>query len=184
MSPELLHRVAQKDSQALAELYAETARPVANCVRSIVRDTWNAEEVVQDIYQYVWHNAAAYRHDRGTPAAWLFMIARSRALDSVRRSTRGPVLAILDDQICGQSLRDVEESQSRARALELLRRGVDDLPPVQKHMISLAFFDGYSHSEIARVTSVPLGTVKTRIRMALANLRHILEAETLDAQAA
>lgn len=166
----LLARIAEGDQDALAELYRFTFDSLSSFIRRLVRDAWTAEEVLQDVYKHVWLNAATYSADRGVPWAWLYMIARSRALDSLRRGKKGPSLVTLDRDLCPVSCNDAWLSS-------LIRRRVKDLPPKQRRLIHMAFYEGYSHSEIAVETGLPLGTVKARIRNALTRLREGLPPE-------
>ena len=176
---ELFTRIAQKDEIALAELYEYTRNVLMEYVRKFVRDSWNAEEVLQDVYKYVWLNAAAYTPDRGAPQAWLYMIARSRALDSLRRSKKDVVQSEFDERRHRLSIGDVETEHARSWWSAVVQRSIGELPPAQREMIGLAFYEGYTHSQIADETGLPLGTVKARIRMALTKLREALPAEQM-----
>lgn len=171
---DLLDRIARKDEEALEELRGQTALMLAAYIRRIVRDAWNVDEVLQDVYLYVWLHAAGYRRERGTPLNWLHMLARSRALDSYRRNRTGSRVSSLEEQVrplpCVEGPPAPEEVWRHAQ----VRRGVRELPADQSRLIGLAFVEGYTHSEIARSTGLPLGTVKTRIRAALNRLEERL----------
>lgn len=168
---QLLHRIAQRDEVALAELYDGTRMLLGAYIRRFIRDVWVAEEVLQDVYRGVWTNAAAYQRDRGAPAAWLYTIARSRALDRLRQGRNDAPNITVPYEPHRAPRRDAEQEQFTAFESALVRRTVDQLPPAQREVVRLAFFEGYSHSEIADETGLPLGTVKARIRIALNRLR-------------
>lgn len=171
---DLLRRAGLGDESALHDLQQLTRNLLARCIRKFVKDPWREEEVLQDVYTYIWRNACGYRQERGTPWAWFCTLARSRAIDSVRRTRREPVAVEWDD-----SIRAVVKVDASREPLEIwqhsqVRMGVRELPPDQRRLIDMAFFDGFSHSEIARQTGIPLGTVKSKIRSALTVLREKL----------
>jgi RNA polymerase sigma-70 factor, ECF subfamily len=171
---DLLERIVREDVAAFAEFYDQTKQMLTSCVARIVRDRWDAEEVLQDTYQQVWLRAGAFRSDRGVPSAWIRTIARSRALDNLRRGKRKQSEVLLDEQRCFTSPESIElelsERSSHAQILQTVQR----LPSSQKQIIDLAFFEGFSHSQVAATTGLPLGTVKSRIRIALTMLREEL----------
>jgi RNA polymerase sigma-70 factor (ECF subfamily) len=116
-------------------------------------------------------NASAYREERGALTAWVYLIARSRALDALRRGRRNPFIRSLEDCQLSTPLLDGEAEQIvRWRKTQLLRN-LHDLPATYRQVIHLTFFEGYSHSEIAHAMNLPLGTVKSRIRAAVSLLR-------------
>ena len=168
---ELLERIVREDVAAFAEFYDQTKHILTSCVGRIVRDRWDAEEVLQDTYQQVWLTAAAFRSDRGVPSAWIRTIARSRALDNLRRGKRKQSTVLLDEQRCSTSPGNMELELTERSSHAQVRETVQRLPASQKQMIDLAFFEGFSHSQVAATTGLPLGTVKSRIRIALTMLR-------------
>jgi len=168
---DLLRRAGGGDETALRDLQQLTRRLLAHCIRRFVKDPWREEEVLQDVYTYVWQHADDYRKERGTPWAWFCTLARCRAVDSIRRTRREPVAVEWDD-----SVRPVVRVYASREPVEIwhhsqVRKGVRELPSDQRRLIDMAFFDGFSHAEIAERTGIPLGTVKTRIRSALTVLR-------------
>lgn len=170
---DLLVRVARGDGDALTAFYDASRVPLSAFVRRLVRDAWDADEVVQDVYRQVWLGAASYSPERSVPMAWLYMLPRSRALDCLRRAKRQP--AMTAEWMEGlASFECRERPQVERFEAGLVRRAVVQLPEEQRRFIEWAFVDGYSHSEIASRTGIPLGTVKGRIRAALGKIRQLL----------
>jgi len=171
---DLLRRAGRGDETALRELQQLTRHLLAHCIRRFVKDPWREEEVLQDVYIYIWQHADDYRKERGTPWAWFCTLARSRAIDSVRRTRREPFAVELDDWIRPVVWIDASREPVEIWQHSRVRKGVRELPSDQRRLIDMAFFDGYSHAEIAERTGIPLGTVKTKIRSALTRLREKL----------
>jgi RNA polymerase sigma-70 factor (ECF subfamily) len=174
---DLIGRVAAGDGDALAALYDRHERAVYSLVFRIVQDQGDAEDVVQDVFSQAW--AQASRHDaaRGAVGAWLLTIARSRAIDRLRARRARPDNAAADDREMG-ALRDPLPSHdaelvSREQAVRV-RSALERLPVLQRIAIELAYYEGLSQSEIAERLEQPLGTIKTRMRLALLKLREAL----------
>jgi RNA polymerase sigma-70 factor (ECF subfamily) len=174
---DLIGRVARGDEDALANLYDRHERAVYSLVFRIVRDQGEAEDVVQEVFSQAW--AQASRHDaaRGAVAAWLLTIARSRAIDRIRARRARPDNAAADEREVGE-LRDPVRPQdaellSREQQAEV-RSALERLPVLQRIAIELAYYEGLSQSEIAERLEQPLGTIKTRMRLALLKLREAL----------
>ena len=173
---DLIRGIAAGDQRALGELYDSTNRSVFGLVLRILNDPSNAEEVTLEVFTQVWRQAANYDPRRGTPSAWILTIARSRAIDRFRstdqtRRRQEPLATVETARSDGA---DPEESASEAERREIVRSALDSLPPEQRQVIELAYFGGLSHSEIAAECSLPLGTVKTRTRLAMGRLRTAL----------
>jgi RNA polymerase sigma-70 factor, ECF subfamily len=171
-----VERMARGDERALAELYDRYARPVYSLALRILQDCGDAEDVVQEVFAQAWGQASRYDVQRGTVAAWLLTRARSRALDRLRARRARPDLA-------GTSLHAVEIVDSAGAAdLQLVsaeqvarvREALAELPVSQRAALELAYYDGLSHAEIATRLDQPLGTIKTRIRLAMIKLRESL----------
>jgi RNA polymerase sigma-70 factor (ECF subfamily) len=168
----LIDRMVARDQHAIAELYERHSRLLFGLILRILREREEAEDVLQEVFFAAWTRAETYKASLGTPAGWLVRIARNRAIDRLRaNSTRqraieeglpGPAAAPNDQAERGEQQRDV------ARALETL-------PAEQRILIEDAYFRGLTHSELAARFSVPLGTVKTRVRMGLLTLRQHLQ---------
>jgi len=168
-----VERCAARDQAALAALYDESSGLVYTLVLRMLGDAADAEEVTMDVYSQVWRSAAGYDAARGTVAAWLVAMARSRALDKIRsRSGRvqreQPLMEIEETAAWAASPEsDAEASQRRRHVFVALA----SLPPEQSQAVQLAFFSGLTHSELAERLGQPLGTVKTRIRQGMMKLR-------------
>jgi RNA polymerase sigma-70 factor (ECF subfamily) len=174
---ELIRGAAGGDQHALAALYDATSRTVYGLLLRILSDASAAEEVLLDVYEQVWRQAAQYSRERGTPLAWLTTIARSRAIDRLRRGRREqqhtePLEGVVATAYASgtSALDDVMAGEVSA----VVRKALDSLAPEQREVIELAYYGGMSHSEIAAARGLPLGTVKTRTRLGLMRLREML----------
>jgi RNA polymerase sigma-70 factor (ECF subfamily) len=161
-----MRRIVQRDQQALRELYQEYGRPVYSLTYRILQNVVWAEEVTQDTFLKAWDQAARWDSSRGKLKNWLLTIAHFTAIDRLRKERRQPTLH--DDEI-NEELAGHSSGWQEGSALHML---VEQLPPEQAHLIELAFFEGLSHSQIAERLSLPLGTVKTRLRTGLMHLRN------------
>ncbi len=181
----LLQLIAQTHENALSELYDRYGRLVFSMALNIVGDSALAEEITQDVYLRIWNKAATYDPVQGKVTTWITSITRYRAIDVLRRLSvrpEGNRPAWADEE--GFDLpdpTDIEEAAALAQRKQLVRRAVKTLPPDQQTALSLAFFQGYSHSEIAEILNEPLGTVKTRIRLAMQKLRQLLQEDDMSA---
>lgn len=167
----LLARIVRQDRDAFAALYDGTSARVYGLVLRIVRRRDAAEEVTSDVYMQVWQQAARYDITRGSPLAWMLTIARSRALDSLRR--RDPAEPQADPTLL-QAPPIADDPADLLQAVnrnDVLYRAIAELAPTARQLLALAFFRGLSHQEIADHTGMPLGTVKTVLRNALQSLQ-------------
>lgn len=174
-----IEAVVERDERALAALYDATFQRVFGLVQRIVRDVATAEEVVEEVYFQVWRQAVRFDPARGNPLTWLLAMARSRALDALRRGARFQH-ASLDAETADQLVSEappVDELLDLARSRADLNRALQLLGAQPRQLVSLAFLRGLSHEEIAEQTHLPLGTVKSQIRRALLSLRQILGVE-------
>ena len=163
----LLQRVRQGDQSAMAEIFDRYGRAVYSVALRILKDTGHAEDVMQEIFFQIWRNSDSFVQGRGSLGAWLVVVARNRSIDLLRR--RKPVDSV-DDVILSSPGNLASEVEHHAM-MEKVQKVLKDLPAEQQRSMELAFFEGLSHSEIAEKTGDPLGTVKTRIRLALITLR-------------
>ncbi|HEY3169969.1 MAG TPA: sigma-70 family RNA polymerase sigma factor [Thermoanaerobaculia bacterium] len=169
----LVAAIEARDADALAQLYDRHSARLLGLAYRILGETGEAEEVVQEVFLYVWRAVSTFDPARGSVLAWLLVATRSRAIDRLR--TRRPSAGAthgdrdpLEDVPAGEDV----EAESASREWETLcRSAISDLPAEQRRALELAYFDGLTHPEIAERTSTPLGTVKTRIRLGLMKLR-------------
>lgn len=181
MTPDrtLLERIVARDERALGELYDRHGSAVYGLALTIVRERADAEEVVGDAFGQVWRAAGQFDPARGSVAAWLTTITRTRALDLVRaRGRRGRALtraAQANSDGLAAPLAAVGEAPDRGaerqEARRLVQRSLGELPEGQRRVIELAYFGGLTQTEIAAELEEPLGTVKTRMRAAMEKLR-------------
>lgn len=168
----LLNRVQGGDQKAMAEIFGRYGSTVYSVALRVLRDSGQAEDVMQEIFFQLWKSPYAFARERGSLGAWLAVITRHRAIDSLRR--RKPTSST-DDVVLFSSTNLASEVE-RNTMMEKVRGVMNDLPSEQRKSVELAFFEGLSHSEIAAQTGDPLGTVKTRIRLALISLRKAIRA--------
>ena len=174
-SVRLLGEIARGDREAFARFYDLHAGLVHTFALRIVRERGEAEEVVQDVFLQVWRQAATYSSERGTPEAWLITLARSRGIDKLRSRRRRDEMgrpAEDPDRLPEPVARESASGPAEARVT--LGGALGDLPPAQRSVLELAYFDGLTQTEIAARLGEPLGTVKTRMRSGLERLRGIL----------
>ena len=169
----LVARIEGRDADALAALYDRHAARLMGLAHRILGDTGEAEEVLQEVFLYVWRSASSFDASRGTVLAWLLVVTRSRAIDRVRsrRPMSRAVRQDLDEISNTPAAQDVEADSATRQWESLCRSAIADLPADQRRVLELAYFGGLTHQEIAEKTSTPLGTVKTRARLGLMKLR-------------
>ena len=177
----LLRLIVQARPEALSELYDRYGRLVFSLAINALGDTATAEEVTQDVFLRVWQRAWQYRADQAKVSTWLTSIARHRAIDQLRRQgVRPEGLSLARADLSSQTEPDAagpEQAMELSIQRQRVRAAVTQLPEEQKQVLALAYFGGYSQTEIAECTGLPLGTVKTRIRLAMEKLRGLLPAE-------
>ncbi|MEV5317431.1 ECF RNA polymerase sigma factor SigK [Streptomyces sp. NPDC052687] len=176
---DLLTRVADGDKDAFAEVYDAFSPTVMGLARRILRDAAQAEEVTQDVMVEIWRTADRYRPERGTAKAWVLTLAHRRAVDRVRaahasseREQRaGRLLAERAFDQVAETVQEHDEQRRIYRCLAALAR-------LQRVPLVLAFYQGMTYLEVAAALSTPEGTVKSRMRAGLRQLRACLEAGT------
>ena len=158
--------------------HADTARALA---ARLLYDHSEAEDVVHDVFLTLWRRPDCFDPERGTSRAWLMTVVRNRSLDHLRRRSLRPRedIAELAERLPDPYAADVLEELTTAARAELLWRLVDTLPPCQADLIRRAFVSGQTHQESAEDTGLPLGTVKSRIRLGLEKLRCGMRSATL-----
>ena len=168
----LLTRIQAGDQKAMAEIFDRYGSTVYSVALRVLKDSGQAEDVMQEIFFQLWKSPYAFARERGSLGAWLAVITRHRAIDSLRR--RKPTTSTEDVVLASNT--NLASEVERNTMMEKVRGVMNDLPSEQRKSVELAFFEGLSHSEIAAQTGDPLGTVKTRIRLALISLRKAIQA--------
>jgi RNA polymerase sigma-70 factor, ECF subfamily len=159
----LLDRVGRGDREAFERFYSHTVDHVRRMLRGSFGLREDLADVVQEVFLQVWLRAASYDPERGAPIAWLMVLARSRALDLLRKTPRQPV------PVCDAP----EQADTAVDPAETLwlERELEQLPAPLRCTVRLSFYEGFSHSQIARKLGRPLGTVKTNLRVCVQQIR-------------
>jgi RNA polymerase sigma-70 factor (ECF subfamily) len=171
----LVARLRARDPEALRELYDRFGRATFGFLLKMLRDRGAAEDVQQQVFLEVWRRSDSFDPERGKLLTWVMTIARSRAIDHMRRRVPEPV----DPEVAARSA----EAPSTTGGIEALadqwrlRALLDRLPPAEAGLLHLRFYAGLSQSEIAEREDIPLGTVKTRMVSGLRRLREMMEEE-------
>ena len=170
---ELMRQVAVGEIGGLETLYDRYHSMAYALALRITTETGLAEDVVQDSFLGVWRYASRYAEDRGSVRGWLLAIVRHRAIDAVRRQRASIAIGDETDEAtpAALTLPDIWPEVAGRLDAEQIRLAMTSLPPAQRDVIELAYFDGLTQREIAERTHAPLGTVKSRIRLGLATLR-------------
>ena len=174
----LLDRIVARDESAVAELYERHSRLLFGIIFRILRDRGEAEEVLQEVFLAVWNRAETYNVTLGSPAGWLVRIARNRGIDRLRANGVRDRAVDASQRSASQptSVADSPESgAARSEQQRVVARALDALPAEQRELIERAYFLGLTHSELAAHFRMPLGTVKTRIRLGMLALRQQLQ---------
>ncbi len=175
---ETVQRVAEGDAAALADIYDQHGRAVFGLALRVLENQGDAEDVVQEVFAQAWSQARRYDAERGSVAAWLLMIARSRAIDRLRaRRTRPDATPSAAEQALVElpdTALAVDQLVASAESAARLRQALTALPYLQRVAIELAYFEGLTHTEIAARLEQSLGTIKARIRTGLHRLREAL----------
>lgn len=175
----LLHRSARGDQSAFHRLYELTSGRLYAVALRLMRRTDLADEVMQEAYVRIWHNAGEYISDRGTVSTWMVSILRYRAIDRLRKLKREQIMEDADDyvdQLTDDGMGPLQYIDAAADK-KMLHGCLEELVETQKHSIALAFFDGLTHEQLSKHLNAPLGTVKSWIRRGLMLLRQCLDNE-------
>jgi RNA polymerase sigma-70 factor, ECF subfamily len=171
---ELMPRVGRKDPEAFEVLYDRHGGAAYSLAYRIVGDRAAAEEVTQEAFISVWRSGARFDATRGSVRSWLLSVVRNRAIDFLRsKAGRAPKLDFDDEAVLEQrpAAEMTEEEALRRETASELRGVLGRLPGEQSKVIELAYFGGFSHSEIAAILGLPMGTVKGRMRLGLEKVR-------------
>jgi len=171
----LVALVARGDERALAELYDRVGRVAFGLAFRVLRDDRLAEDAVQEAFLAVWRTAAAFRPERAKASTWILTLVHRRAVDLVRREERRRAEP-LDDEARDAATTDSAETEAWAGfERDRVQTALKTLPDAQREAIELAYFGGFSQSELAARLGQPLGTIKSRMFAGLARLRELLD---------
>ncbi len=171
---ELMAHVDRKQAHAFEVLYDRHGGAAFSLAYRIVGDRNGAEDVAQEAFLSIWRSNARFDRARGSVRSWVLSVVRNRAIDALRRGgSRAPKLDQDDDAVLEARPADeaTEDEAIRRETSRELRGALESLPDDQSRVIELAYFGGFSHSEIAEMLSMPLGTVKGRMRLGLEKIR-------------
>lgn len=175
----LIEYIVEGQADALSALYERYSRLVYSLARHITGDDARAEEITLDVFTRVWQKADTYRSDLAKVNTWITRLARNRAIDVLRREqARLDGSSIRLDRVSYELHSRQPNPESAAVSAfhqQRVRQAIDTLPDEQRLALSLAYYSGFTHQQIADKLSLPLGTVKTRIRLAMKKLRRALE---------
>jgi RNA polymerase sigma-70 factor (ECF subfamily) len=176
----LMALIQDRNDDALAMLYDRHHRGAFSLAYRIVNDFGQAEDVVQEAFLAVWRHAGSYLATRGRPRAWLMTIVHHRAINQLRGRLAPGQIAELDEGLLDYEQPEVWQVAYEGIRGDDIREALSQLPSEQREAIELAFFGGLSHSEIAERQGLPLGTVKSRIRLAFTKLQTFLNGYAME----
>jgi RNA polymerase sigma factor (sigma-70 family) len=171
----LVALVARGDEHALAELYDRVGRIAYGLALRVLRDERLAEDAVQEAFLQVWRSAATYRAERAKASTWVLTLVHRRAVDLVRREERRQAEPLTDESVLGSAPEQTEEAAWLRFERERVQAALAELPDVQREALELAYYGGFSQSELADRLGVPLGTIKSRMFAGLSRLRELLD---------
>jgi RNA polymerase sigma-70 factor, ECF subfamily len=174
---DLISLVEASDAEAFATLYDRHSRAAFSLAYRMMGDRQAAEDLAQDAFLKVWRNASSYRAKRGSVRTWVLSIVHNRGIDQLRtlasrRRTQDKVEASAPRSQPSEAFAETWRNSQRAQ----VREALDTLPPEQLKILELAYFSGYTHVEISELLSLPLGTVKGRMRLGLKKIRDFFES--------
>lgn len=171
----VLRSIAQtRDRLAFAGLFEHFAPWVKSYMRRLGADDGRAEDLTQEVMLTVWRRAGLYDERQAAVSTWIFTIARNKRIDLIRRERR-PEIDLDDPTLAGEPEPEAEQLISHAQSARRLREAIDDLPSEQAAVLRESFSEDKAHSVIAEELGLPLGTVKSRVRLALTKLRQALQ---------
>ncbi len=171
---ELMPLIGEKDPEAFEVFYDRHGGVAYSLAYRIVGEKAAAEDVTQEAFISVWRSGARFDRTRGSVRSWMLSIVRNRAIDALRsRAGKAPKLSFDDDAILEQRASEdlTDDEAMRRETASEVRGALGELPGEQSKVIELAYFGGFSHSEIAEMLSMPLGTVKGRMRLGIEKIR-------------
>ncbi len=178
---QLIHLIASLDKDALEALYVRYSTSVYSLSMYMLRNEALAEEVTQEIFLNVWLKASSFKPDRGEPRSWLMSVAHHKVVDLIRSRRRSTTMSDPADyetlDLLPSKLISTEEQVEQSLDRQRIMAAMATLPEAQREVILMAYFQGYSQSAMAEKLGQPLGTIKTRVRLAMQKLRAVLEKD-------
>ena len=178
----LMERIVLRDDRALEELYERFSKALFSVILSIVKKKEDAEEILCEIFFQVWEKAPSYDLGKGSVYTWLLTLARNRAIDKIRSKSYKNQKQEDDDidemdVFAGMNNPDPLDNILLSERAEIVKAALTRIPLEQKHVLEIAYFEGYTQSEIAERMALPVGTVKTRMRSGMKALQDILKGQ-------
>ena len=179
---QLMQRVSQRDQQALLELYQYYGSLVYGMALKVLHAQVLAEEITQDVFMKIWRQPDRWNPELGQCSTWLLTLTRNASIDRLRKEQRQPAQSATPiEMLPPEKHTSVSADEARWHDGYLLQRLLSELPVEQLQLVELAFYQGFTHSELAELLNLPLGTVKTRLRLGLQRLRKLwFEATEVD----
>ncbi|MFQ5674928.1 MAG: sigma-70 family RNA polymerase sigma factor [bacterium] len=177
---ELFEQMADKQSWALAALYDRHASRLFGLALKILKDPTLAEDALQDVFLHIWRKAALFNQKCGNPLGWMFIVCRNSCIDKLRAKERAYTRSSFVEDLMQQwhwgAGEDPFKKASDSQLQEVVVKALEQLSVEQRTPIEMAFFEGFTQSEIAKELELPLGTIKTRIRLGMRKLRNLMQA--------
>ncbi|WP_240416100.1 RNA polymerase sigma factor [Paenibacillus periandrae] len=174
---ELMKRIAAKDEEALKQLYDHYEKPIYSFAYRMVRDAMMSEEIVQELFLRIWHTAERFDGAQGKLTSWMFTLTRNITIDLLRKKrSRTPQAMAEPDQLefIADERMNTELNVEKKWVGEQVKAALDDLNEDQKKVVEWIYYQGYTHQEVSDMHAIPLGTVKSRVRLAMKQLqRHL-----------
>lgn len=166
----LVEKLKSKDTEAFSLLYDNYSSALYGLISVIVKDDEAAQDILQDVFVKIWNNVASYQKEKGTLFTWMLNIARNTAIDTLRSKNKKYEIRSIDSDVY---ILDNNHNTSLNTDTLGVKQAVEKLKHEHKEMIDLVYFGGYTQDEISKELNMPLGTVKTRVRAALIELRKL-----------
>ncbi len=170
-----LSEIAQGRESALSALYDESKGLVYTFALKILDNQSDAEEIALDVYKYVWNNAANYNAELSNPSTWLIMLTRSRSIDKNRARKDTQELSDIIEKEISSSEKSTEKAALESEQRKIILEALSELDPNHRRVLELAYFYQYTQSEISEMMGIPLGSVKSIVRLATDKLKKTLE---------
>ena len=176
----LISQISQGSEDAMREFYKQTVGLVYGMSRRIISNAEEAEEVALEVFMYVWKSASQYDPELSQPLSWLLMITRSRSIDKIRKNAKTVSINENIDESMIKDKGNPEDSYIASEKRMLVRGAISQLTPKQKEVIELSYYQQFSHSEIAERVGIPIGSVKSTIRVAMVKLKNIIRSAEVE----